>query len=89
MLNISGPILHHRGQLPALAVQVLLSGLRVFRTLLSLTPHDTGSAPATHFPLQFARWAPLPILGPGAFPGFSRADEQQEQEGDDEAHDEG
>lgn len=46
VVNIFGPVLHHGGQLLVLAVQVFLSRLYVFLTLLSLTSHHAGPASA-------------------------------------------
>ncbi len=48
VVNIFGPVLHHSGQLPVLAVQILLSSLHVFLTLLSLTSHHPGPASAPY-----------------------------------------
>ncbi|TNN50351.1 hypothetical protein EYF80_039433 [Liparis tanakae] len=66
VVNIFGPALHHGGQLPVLTVQVLLPRLYVFLTLLSLTPHHSGPAPASHA----APGAPLRGPRPRASPGL-------------------
>lgn len=85
MVNIFGPILHHGGQLPILAVQVLLSCLYVFLTLLSLTSHQSSPASAPYT----APGAPLRRPWPRASlpEGLSWSKEQQEENGSEEMHD--
>lgn len=83
VVNIFGPVLHHGGQLPVLAVQVLLSCLHVLLTLLSLPPHDPGPASAPYA----APGAPLHGPWPRASPGLGWPEEQQEEEGGDRTHD--
>lgn len=83
VVNIFGPVLHHGGQLPVLAVQVLLSCLHVLLTLLSLPPHDPGPASAPYT----APGAPLHGPWPRASPGLGWPEEQQEEEGGDRTHD--
>lgn len=82
-MDIFGPVLHHRGQLPVLAVQELLPSLHILLTFLSLAPADPGPASASHATPA----APLPDLRLKTPPRLGRPDEQQEEEEDgDKAH---
>lgn len=75
MLDVLGPVLHHRGQLLVLAVQVFLPCLDVFFTLLRLASHLASS----------------PCAAPGSVvrspsPRFSQMQEKQEEDGGREVH---
>lgn len=83
VVNVFGPVLHHSGELPVLAVQVLLPRLHVFLTLMSLAPHDPGPASASHA----APGAPLRGPRPRASPRLGWPEEQEEEKGGEETHD--
>lgn len=74
-MDVRGPVLHHRGQLLVLAVQVFLPCLDVFFTLLSLAS-QLASPPCT---------APGSIVRSPS-PRFSQMQEKQEEDGGREVH---